>query len=202
MNSERFREEKIIFLVRAKELLVFVHVKEGHPETTHLSSTNNNTLHQAKLPQLELPKFNDSHTQWQSFWDKFTANVHISEWPPINKFTYLQSFLKGEALSAINGLALTEANYETARGLLQQRFGRKLREVFSHIQELLNLSVSGKTTVDFWVVYDELQMHIRGLETLNITGAEYGVILIPSCAVQASGKHSIRVGKTRQWKGQ
>ncbi|KAK3704303.1 hypothetical protein RRG08_035959 [Elysia crispata] len=114
-----------------------------------------------------------------SLWDKFTANVHISEWPPINKFTYLQSFLKGEALSAISGLALTEANYETARGLLQQRFGRKLREVFSHIQELLNLSVSGKTTVDLWVVYDELQTHIRSLEALNITGAEYGVILTP-----------------------
>ncbi|KAK3785624.1 hypothetical protein RRG08_015509 [Elysia crispata] len=113
------------------------------------------------------------------FCEKLTAIVHISELPPISKFTYLQPLLKGEALAAINGLALTEANYETARDLLQQCFGRKKRIVFSHIQELLNLSVSGKTTADFWMLYDKLQTHIRSFKTLNITGAEYGVILTP-----------------------
>ncbi|KAK3797109.1 hypothetical protein RRG08_060453 [Elysia crispata] len=32
---------------------------------------------------------------------------------------------------------------------------------------------------DLWMLYDKLNTHIRSLETLNITGAEYGVILTP-----------------------
>ncbi|KAK3797110.1 hypothetical protein RRG08_060454 [Elysia crispata] len=97
--------------------------------------TKNVREKKSKLPQIELPKFSSGHTQWQSFWVEFTDIVHISEWPPISKFTYLLSLLKGEALAATNGLTLTEANYETAWDLLQQRFHRTNRRVFSHIQE-------------------------------------------------------------------
>ena len=91
----------------------------------------------------------------------------------------IYSLLKGEALSAINGLALTDANYETARSILQQRFGRKERIVFAHIQQLLNLSCPGHSTADLWSLYDKLQTHIRSLDALGVSGDTYGVILTP-----------------------
>ena len=183
-NSEEFRDTKVAFLVKARDLLE----RKSAVDTTNNSSINEGSesafstsrLHQAKLPRLQLPTFSGDYTQWQPFWDKFTAIVHRnSELPTVSKFTYLQSLLKGEALAAINGLALTEANYETARVLLDKRFGRKDRIVFGHIQALLNLPTQVKTTQDLWALHDKLQTHIRSLETLEITGATYGVILIP-----------------------
>ena len=45
--------------------------------------------------------------------------------PPINKFNYLQTQLKDTALKTIEGLDLTNANYETAITLLRKRYGKK-----------------------------------------------------------------------------
>ena len=136
-------------------------------------------LPHARLPKLELPKFSGDHTGWQPFWDKFKAVIDNSDLATVTKFTYLQSLLKGEASAAISGLALTEANYVTACDILQQRFGRRERIVFGHIQELLNLTSTGRTVEALWTLYDKLQTHIRSLESLDITGATYGVILTP-----------------------
>ena len=107
-------------------------------------------LPHARLPTLELPKFSGDHTGWQPFWDKFKAVIDNSDLATVTKFTYLQSLLKGEASAAISGLALTEANYVTACDILQQRFGRKERIVFGHIQELLNLTSTGRTVEALW----------------------------------------------------
>lgn len=177
-QSELFREERIHSYVKAKEFLEsMISITEKDEPINSTSHTS--TLHQAKLPTIELPKFSGDHTQWQSFWDKFTAIVHVSDIPAVSKFTYLQSLLKGDALSAINGLALTEANYDTARNILENRFGKKERIVFSHLQQLLNLSITGRSTSDLWTLYDKLQTHVRSLETMGITGDKYGVILTP-----------------------
>lgn len=64
-----------------------------------------------RLPKIEIPHFNGTITNWQPFWDKFSALVHASSIPTISKFTYLDSFLTSDAKSAVAGLALTEDNY-------------------------------------------------------------------------------------------
>ena len=47
-------------------------------------------------------------------------------------------------------------------------------------QALLNVSVSDCPNVnELWSLYNTLQSHIRSLETLSITGSQYGVILTP-----------------------
>lgn len=133
----------------------------------------------ASLPKLQLPKFDGQFTEWQSWWDKFNAVVHESSLPTISKFTYLQSLLRGDAANCIKGLSLTEANYNIACSSLKERFGRPERIVFSHIQELLNLQITGADTEALWTMYDSLQGHIRSLEALDISGTTYGVILTP-----------------------
>ena len=94
----------------------------------------------AKLPKLELPTFSGKVTEWPSFWDQFTAIIHKSSMPDINKFSYLRSLVKDEAKLAIEGLSLTAADYRIACDILSQRYGRKEQINFAHIQELLNLS--------------------------------------------------------------
>jgi hypothetical protein len=63
--------------------------------------------------------------------------------PVVNKFSYLRSYLKGDALEIVKGLSLTEDNYEIARQCLVDRYAKPERTIFLHIQSLLHLSIPG-----------------------------------------------------------
>ena len=144
------------------------------------NSSHDSRKVEARLPKLELPKFSGNVKEWPSFWDQYKAIVHDTDIPKITKFTYLRSLLLGEASDSIKGLALTDKNYEIACDLWEDRFGRKEQIVFAHIQDLMNLSVPSKYNVSsLRKVEDELLSHVRSLETYNITGDTYGVILTP-----------------------
>ena len=56
----------------------------------------------------------------------------------ITKFTYLKSFLRGPALSSIQGLTLTSENYKDAVEILRERYGNKQLLINTHMETLLN----------------------------------------------------------------
>jgi len=148
--------------------------------TGHVSSSNGRP--DAKLPKLVLPTFSGDVLQWQSFWDQFEATINASALPTITKFTYLRSLLEGEALEVIQGLTLSEVHYAAACELLKQRFGRKERIIFTHIQDLLGISLLGHRTpgnAGLRKLQDTLFGHIRSLEALGISCDKYGVLLTP-----------------------
>ena len=132
-----------------------------------------------KLPNLQLPTFNGEPMEWQSFWDQFRAIVDESNMSDVAKFSYLKSYLRGEAKASIQGLTLTSAHYASAVEILQQRFGRSERIIFSHIQELLNIKIPNMQISSLWKMQDDLLSHVRSLEALGITGRQFGVILTP-----------------------
>ena len=133
-----------------------------------------------KLPKLDLPKFSGDVLKWQSFWECFQASVDSSDMPDVSKFTYLRSLLVGEASHCIAGLPLTAANYVTACDLLKARFGRKEVIVFSHIQQILSISPPASCDVHaLRLLQDKLLIHVRSLEALDVTGDQYGVMLVP-----------------------
>ena len=125
----------------------------------------------SSLPKLEIKKFGGQFSEWTEFFDRFSAIVDKSSIPVINKFSYLQSLLEGEALSTIKGLSLIEKNYDIAISILKDRYDRKERIIFSHIQRLVNLDIpnSPNDTTLLWTAYNELVSNIRSLETLEIT---------------------------------
>ena len=124
------------------------------------------------LPKINLPTFSGAFMEWVSY-EQFNAIVHNSDIPSVSKFVYLQSVLKGEAKAVIQGLSLTEEHYLIARDLLEQRYGRKEKLIFAHIQELLNIqipsNVKSKVT-PLWELQDKLLTNIRCLEKLNVSG--------------------------------
>jgi len=136
----------------------------------------------AKLPKIELPKFSGKFTDWQTFWDSFLAIVDRTDMSGVNKFTYLISLLEGEPKSVIQGLPLTEANYIAACTMLKERYGRKERIIFAHIQGLLNLSILSQNKLSvksLWTLQDTIMTHVRSLESLGVNGEEYGLFLTP-----------------------
>ena len=77
-----------------------------------------------RLPKLSLPKFRDV-TKWNTFWDSFQVAVHRNEGiSNIDKFNYLNYVLERVAARVIPGLTLTEANYDAAVKLLEERCDR------------------------------------------------------------------------------
>lgn len=135
--------------------------------------------HPANLPKLQIPRFSGDYTEWPSFFDAFRALIEETSIADITKFTYLRSLLSGEALSCIKGLSLTGENYHHAIQILKDRFERKEKIIFDHIQKLLSTDVNCKNVSNMWAFYNLVQSHIRGLENFGIDGQQYGVILTP-----------------------
>ena len=132
-----------------------------------------NSLNQPKLPKLTLPKFRGDLTSWTTFWDSFKSTVHENEGiSRVDKFSYLKSLLEGTAARAIQGLTLSDANYNAAVAMLQERFGKPQQIITAHMEELLRVpGCTGDRPASLRSVLDKIMVHVRGLESLGITSA-------------------------------
>ena len=134
-----------------------------------------------KLPKLVIPRFSGEVTKFRSFWDSFDSAIHRNNTlSVIDKFNYLHRLLEGPAAKSIQDLALSEANYEAAIVILQDRFGKTQQIISAHMDELLRLSsCSGDHISQLRSIYDKISTNICGLESLSIKSDQYGSFLIP-----------------------
>ena len=134
----------------------------------------------SRLPKLDLPRYSGDPLGWQTFWDSFKAAVHSnSNLTGVEKFNYLRAQLDGEASRTVNGLTLTDANYEQSVSLLKSRFGKKQRIINAHMQALLELPTPSNSATSLRQLYDTIESHIRGLQLLGKTKETFGDFLIP-----------------------
>ena len=83
------------------------------------------TVVKPKLPKLTLERFRGDVTTFQSFWEQFNSTIHEGpSIPRADKFKRLKALLEGPAACVIQGLTLTAANYNQARELLGDRYGK------------------------------------------------------------------------------
>jgi hypothetical protein len=96
---------------------------QSHVSPSSSASSSERVQSFAKLPKLELQKFNGNPLEWLPFWESFDSAVHKnSGLSNVDKFNYLKSLLVGPAQGVIAGLALTGPNYQQAIELLRKRF--------------------------------------------------------------------------------
>ena len=133
-----------------------------------------------KLPKVEVPIFNGDLTKFYSFWDIFNACVHSNDsLSNISKFYYLKSYLKGSALSAIDGLELTSVNYTEAINIIKDRFGRKDVVKDALISKILDLpKVATNDVGKLRAFYDHILTYSRNLATIGIDPSSYEIILL------------------------
>lgn len=135
-----------------------------------------------KLPALQIPKFNGNTTAWLDFWNQFEHSIQQNESiNKIEKFVYLKSLLEYKALDAVSGFTLSEANYDNAIEILKQRFGRTDLVISAHVQKLLSIeTVRNITNIKaLRKLFDDCEIQIRSLESLNVTSGSYGSLLTP-----------------------
>lgn len=102
---------------------------------TQLQSYKNYT----KLPKQELPKFNGSLIDFDSFWQIFNYAVDNSNIPPANKLLYLLSCLENTPKNIIRQLPIVNESYYIAKEILTKEYAlhQKL-QTFPHCNDTLN----------------------------------------------------------------
>ena len=94
----------------------------------------------------------------------------------------MTGYLEDETADVVKELRVTEENYQEAKELLKERYHRPDALIFRHIHCLLHLETDKSKNKDnlskLRSVMDQVNIHVRSLDTLGIKGADYGVILV------------------------
>ncbi|GFR05228.1 integrase catalytic domain-containing protein [Trichonephila clavata] len=191
LTREEYRDKFIIWKIRAERYIgtvssiTFQNSVENQPQNvTPLNNTVSSVLtNQPRLPKLTLESFSGKDiSSYPSFWARFKSAVDDnSNLNDVDKFSYLKSVVTSDAELAIRGLTLTPENYAKAVKILEDRFGRKELIVDYHMNRLLNLSPVRKSfdVIALRKLYDQLEINIRGLESLEIFPDSYSCLLFP-----------------------
>lgn len=126
-----------------------------------------------------------THLQIGVHWGLIDSNTPLSN---VQELCYLPAALKGEALSAIQALEITSANYSIALQLIRDRFHNTRRIIYSHVNALINLKESNLN-----VFINTAEEHILSLGSLNMPLKYWDSILVPSLLSKLDSK------LTREW---
>ncbi|KRX49553.1 hypothetical protein T05_8139 [Trichinella murrelli] len=182
-----YTEERETVCADIIEMKIQVENKERELGAQEHKSTGSIPISQAgssnvRLPKMEIKKFNGEYHDWQRFHDEFETTINSnSNLSPIEKFNYLRSLLSGNAETAIRGLTLNAVNYETALTILNEKFGDPQLLIEEHLKNLQNLPV----ITNQWdskrleKLVNDMEINIRGLETLNTPPVVYQAVLMP-----------------------
>ena len=134
----------------------------------HVAESLSNSGLQISLPKLQLQTFDGNLQQWQEFWDIFNASVHQQQsLPPVAKFSYLKSILKGTAAMAISGISVNNENYDVALRLLRERFGRPEKIIELLYSKLQVIPRCSNKLMDIKHTGDSIEKILRQLEAQN-----------------------------------
>ena len=76
-----------------------------------------------RLPEVKLTVLKGNFGEWETFWSSFRMNVDVrDDIEKTTKFIYLVQSLEGEPKEMINGLAITDDNYNVAVHILRDRY--------------------------------------------------------------------------------
>jgi len=96
----------------------------------------------------------------------------------VEKMTYLTSLLEGEAESCIEGITLSNENYDVALKMLQERFGDEQILISAHMNKLLNLETTSNfiDIKELRSLYNNIEIQVRNLR---------GIVMV-QCSRQSS----------------
>ena len=159
------------------------------------------TVHhqKARLPKLELKRFEGELTTWTSFWDSFEAAIHNNEQlSSIDKFNYLRTLLEGPEAAAVAGLSLTSSNYTEAVAVLKKRFGNKQLIISAHMDMLMNLEgvSSGQNLKAIRELHNHVESHVRSLQSLGVPSSSFGAML--ASVIMNKLPHDLRLAVSKE----
>lgn len=147
------------------------HDSDSHHEIQSTSQTSSLPVyfHHARLPRIDIPKFNGSPSEWLSFKDLFSSliisNPTLSA---VEKLQYLKTSLIGSASHLLKNTSLTSDNFQKAWDSLISFYENKRLLVNAALHSLLSLKrMTKESAVEMEHLYTNLLQIYRTLETLN-----------------------------------
>uniref|UniRef100_A0A8D8SS13 Integrase catalytic domain-containing protein n=1 Tax=Cacopsylla melanoneura TaxID=428564 RepID=A0A8D8SS13_9HEMI len=129
------------------------------------AATQPETNHRSGLPKIELTKFSGDVTTFTEFIDSFNALVHNrSDLKANEKFHYLKSVVLGPVAKLIEGIRVTDANYQIALDLLKETYGSKPVIVTKLFDELNELKPVSWKPNDLYSFYQNVEVKFKLLE--------------------------------------
>ena len=133
-----------------------------------------------KLPELQLLTFDGTIENWPSFFNSFTSRIDQHEGlSPVQKLEYLRAALTGKAVSCIQSLATTDANYASAIDILKRKFSNKRRILIRLCEALINLPKLKRNCPtqigEFVTLFNQ---HLCAIENLGEPIASWNTMLI------------------------
>ncbi|GBM59350.1 hypothetical protein AVEN_17393-1 [Araneus ventricosus] len=130
-----------------------------------------------KTPRLQMSTFYGDSSKWLGFWNQLECTIHNNgNLRKTEKFTYLKSLLSGNALAAISVFVISDPNYDSFIEILKDRFGRQDIVISSHMNKLLCIEPVRNISNVKALLFDECEIQIRSLESLNVAS---GNLLCP-----------------------
>ncbi|XP_077529466.1 uncharacterized protein LOC144141856 [Haemaphysalis longicornis] len=129
---------------------------------------------------LTIQPFHGDVCSWTSFLERFNGAVRSHRaLTATDKFHYLRKRLSGEAAAAIAGLPTTEACYESAVQLLEDRFGDKshiVQRLCLYLRELQPVT-SHSEDKELRRLYGCVQLNVRCLNVLDVRKNSFPAML-------------------------
>ena len=172
MERQQFENTYFELVAKAESFL-----SKGKNESVNSGNTNNPSV---RLPVLNLPVYSGSFDQWYNFAETFSALISKNETlSDIQKFHYLRTSVKGEALEVIQSLDISAENYETAWELLRNRYENKKYIVNKHVKSLFELHAMEKETASaLKQLLDGTIKHLRALKNLGLPTEHWDTIVV------------------------
>ena len=177
-DAASYQESVYVCLAQIEKALLPV----PSPASSQNMSQTSSSKFNVKLPKLSIETFDGSPLKFQSFLESFQNSVDSNENLSKNeKFLYLKGLLKGQAAKAIEGLTVSQENYESALEIIKSRFGKTKLLIATHVDALLKIKpvLDSRNVQKLRGLFDDLETHIRNLRSLGINSDDYGPVLIP-----------------------
>ncbi|XP_011883842.1 PREDICTED: uncharacterized protein LOC105570992 [Vollenhovia emeryi] len=144
------------------------HRMPSTPSGSHTSATPS-FFHHARLPRIDLPKFNGSPADWLSFKDLFSSLVVDNPTLTlVERLQYLKTSLTGSASHLLKNTTLTADNFQKAWDALIAFYENKRLLVNAALHSLLSLKrMTRESAAEMEQLYTNVMQIYRTLETLK-----------------------------------
>ena len=157
--DEEIELEKVKFQACAK--------LEKSVKTSLEDSENSNSVG-AKLPKLEISKFQGTFLDWTRFWNQFETEIDKAKLTQVAKFSYLKELLVPSVCASVDGLPFTTEGYERAKHILKTKYGKPSEVANAHMQCIIGLStIHSVDPAKIHEFHEKLTSHIQVLETMG-----------------------------------
>lgn len=133
-----------------------------------------------KLLKIALPIFDGDRRKWLSFWHVFRRELHeVQDISNVTKFNFLKGQLLESIKKKVEGIMVSEDNYNSLAETFQDNYGDKTAIKNAHCVALLTTAKPQCTATALRAFYDSIMSDMRSLATLDLPTTRYGDFFVP-----------------------